>query len=283
MQNKHSEQIEKNYFGICRPPLRAFQQTCGFSEELQRPSLHQQVSSNFTCDLKATVNSLGTSPQTGPAYTKIRLYVFLRDDLAQHQTIEAYILTMSALSRIHRSQLNHAWELLPLCSRVLCLPPYFQLLFLQQLFTLKLQGLLGDASCTDPEENGTGSRRKGLWKVSQPCPLPQNKAFNTAIAADRCLLLTDLHLWNSYHWLPTHLFSDSLPFFYYYLGLEETTTHPSYNLSPIYHMISNSVLSLHPHKCLLPHFQGISHTTLHGTFLPYVQCLKLHLQSKGLS
>lgn len=168
-------------------------------------------------------------------------------------------------------------------SFLLCLPPYFQLLFLQQLFTLKLQGLLGDSSCTDPEENGTGSRRKGLWKVSQPCPLPQNKAFNTAIAADRCLLLTDLHLWNSYHWLPTHLFSDSLPFFYYYLGLEETTTHPSYNLSPIYHMISNSVLSLHPHKCLLPHFQGISHTTLHGTFLPYVQCLKLHLQSKGLS
>lgn len=133
-------------------------------------------------------------------------------------------------------------------------------------------------------------RSRGKWDriqkkrtvESQPA-MSQNKAFNTAIAADRCLLLTDLHLWNSYHWHPTHLFSDSLPFFYYYLGLEETTTHPSYNLSPIYHMISNSVLSLHPHKCLLPHFQGISHTTLHGTFLPYVQCLKLHLQSKGLS
>lgn len=78
MQNKHSEQIERNYSGICQPPLRAFQQTCGFPEEWQRPSLHQQVSSNLTCDLKAKVNSLGTTPQNGPAYTKIHIYVFLR-------------------------------------------------------------------------------------------------------------------------------------------------------------------------------------------------------------
>lgn len=82
-------------------------------------------------------------------------------------------------------------------------------------------------------------------------------------------------LWKGYYWLPTHLFSDSLAFFKY-LTLEETTTHPSYNLSPINHMISSSVLPLHPHKCLFPHFQGISHTTLlhlhHTTALSCPMC-----------
>lgn len=96
LQNKHSEQIEKNYFGICRPPLRAFQQTCGFSEELQRPSLHQQVSNNFTCDLKAKVNSLGTTPQNGPAYTKAHIYVFLRDDLTQQHQRGLYSNSVSS-------------------------------------------------------------------------------------------------------------------------------------------------------------------------------------------
>lgn len=211
LQNKHSEQIEKNYSGICRPPLKALQQACVFSEELQRPSLHQQVSNNFTCDLKAKVNSLGTTPQNGPAYTQICIYVFLRDDLAQSHTTGACILTMSTLSRIRRSQVNHAWELLPFYSRVLSLPSYSQLLFLQQLFTLKPLGLLADESCTDPEENGTG---KDCRKSASHIPWPK-ASWNTAIAPDRCLLLTDLHLWNGYYWLPTHLFSDSLPFFFF--------------------------------------------------------------------
>lgn len=170
LQNKHSEQIEKNCSVICRPPLRVFQQSCGFSEELQRPSLHQQVSSNFTCGLKAKVNSLGTIPQNGSAYTKIHIYIFLRDDLAQHYTIEPIFWQY----QLWAGSTDPSWTSF-LSAGVLSLPPYVQLLFLQQLFTLKHQGLVGDASCTDPEENRTGSRGKGLWKVSQPCPLPQSK------------------------------------------------------------------------------------------------------------
>lgn len=95
---------------------------------------------------------------------------------------------------------------------------------------------------------GQDLRKRTVESQSAMSPAPK-QSCNTAIAADRCLLLTDLHLWNSYYWLPTHLFSDSLPFFLIYLALKETTTHPSYNLNPIYHMISSSVLPLHPHKC----------------------------------
>lgn len=149
LQNKLSEQIEKNYSGICRRPLRAFQQTCvarGTAEAMFTPTGKQQLHLWF--------ESKGTTPQNGP---------------------------------------------------------YSQLLFLQQLFTLKPLALLGDASCTDPEENGTG-KDCGKSVSCIPCP---KASWNTAIAPDRCLLLTNLHLWNSYYWLPTHLLSDSLSFFFF--------------------------------------------------------------------
>lgn len=172
LQNKHNEQIEKNFSGICWPPLRAFQQTCGFPEEWQRPSLHQQVSSNFTSDLKAKVNSLGTAPQNGSAYTKIYIYTFLRwfSPTLHHRGLYSSNVSTEQDPQIPAACMGAPSFLLQSVS----LPPYFQLLFLQQLFTVNFT-LLGDASCTDPEENGTGSRAKGLWKVSQPYPLPQSK------------------------------------------------------------------------------------------------------------
>lgn len=83
LQNKHSEQIEENCSVICWLPLRTFQKSCGSSEELQRPSLDQQVSSNFTCGIKAKVNSLGITP-----HTQKYIFMFFWDYLAQHYTIE---------------------------------------------------------------------------------------------------------------------------------------------------------------------------------------------------
>lgn len=60
---------------------------------------------------------------------------------------------------------------------------------------------------------------------SQPAfPPAPKQAEMQLFAPDRCLLLTDLYLWNSYYHLPAHLFSDSLSLFFLYLALEETIT-----------------------------------------------------------
>lgn len=199
----------------------------GTAEAIFRPTGKQQLHLWF--------KSKGKFTRHHPSYTKIHIYVFLRlfSPTLHHR---AYILTMSALSRIHRSQLN----LLPFCSPCHLI---FSFSFSSSYFPWKIKAGLEMQAVQiqrkigqDPEEKDCGNSASRV-----PCP---KASSNTAIAADWRLLLTHLICGTATTGSP-HICS-------------VTATHPSYHLSLINHVIWSSVLPLHPHS----HISEVSVTPL---------------------